>query len=58
MEKIEFIIKTLDALSCPPLIVARACTKQLEEKSYQILKDNPNITLQEFYEKTGVRTDL
>ena len=57
MEQVEYIIKRLDALSCPPITVVKALSAEKEDLSYKILKENPKITLEEFLEKVGLTAE-
>ena len=53
----ELVIKTLDEKKCPPITVAMAGTKENLEKSYKLLTENPQITLEQFLEEMGLEME-
>ena len=54
MKDTDYIIKRLEALNCPTPTLITAFTSEFKQKSLEVLKANPKITLDEFLEKTGI----
>ncbi|MBO5525930.1 MAG: DUF1835 domain-containing protein [Clostridia bacterium] len=56
-EKYKYIERRLDEMGCNPLTLADAVCDDNYEKTYQLLKDNPDISKEAFLSTMGIEED-
>lgn len=56
-ETTKFVIERLTKLDCPPLAKVESITIQKKAKSYKLLSEDPQITLEEYLEKMEIENE-
>ena len=53
-EKGVFVINYLEKLGVHPIVIAEAVSDDYYKQSYELIKNNPTITKEEFLAKMGI----